>query len=214
MTKTYVCPKCGERLRLEDLIAEDDTSTRNEQLLYRNPPKHLTVESESADGLPVTTLRYKRISPSALFLVPFTCVWAGGSMAGIYGSQIAKHAFDLKLSLSGIPFVIGSVFLISACLFALFGKHVLTLSCGNGTYFRGVGPFGRTTRFGYNRETKVAYGETAYHTYGRGLTRRVTMPCLELTNMNAAVSTKVCMGLNNDSLEYVAALLRRECQRV
>ena len=208
MTKTYVCPKCGERLRLEDLIAEDDTSTRNEQLLYRNPPKHLTVESEYADGLPVTTLRYKRISPSALFLVPFTCVWAGGSMAGIYGSQIAKHAFDLKLSLFGIPFVIGSIVMVLSCLFALFGKQVLTLSCGNGTYFRGVGPFGRTTRFGYNRETKVLYGETAYCVNGRRL------PCLKLTNMNATVSAKICIGMGEDALEYIAALLRRECKRV
>jgi len=208
MTKTYVCPKCGERLRLEDLIAEDDSSTRSEQLLYGNPPKHLTVESEYADGLPVTTLRYKRISPSALFLIPFTCVWAGGSMAGIYGSQIAKHAFDLKLSLFGIPFVIGSIVLILSCLFALFGKHVVTLSCGNGTYFRGVGPFGRTTRFGYNRETKVLCGETAYRVNGRSL------PCLKLTNLNAAVSVKICTGMDEDALEYIAALLHRECKRV
>ena len=208
MTKTYVCPKCGERLRLEDLIAEDDTSTRSERILYGNPPKHLTVESEYADGLPVTTIRYKRTSPIALFLIPFTCVWAGGSMAGIYGSQIVKQAFDLKLSLFGIPFVIGSVFLVSACLFALFGKHVLTLSCGNGTYFRGVGPFGRTTRFGYNRETKVLCDETAYRVNGKNL------PYLKLTNMNAAVSAKICTGMDDDALEYVAALLRRECKRV
>ena len=208
MTKTYVCPKCGERLRLEDLIAEDDASTRNEQLLYGKPPKHLTVESEYADGLPVTTIRYKRISPSALFLIPFTCVWAGGSMAGIYGSQIAKHAFDLKLSLFGIPFVIGSVVLVLSCLFALFGKHVVTLSCGNGMYFRGVGPFGRTTRFGYNRETKVLCDETAYRVNGRSL------PCLKLTNLNAAVSVKICTGMDEDALEYIAALLRRECKRV
>ena len=196
MTKTYVCPKCGERLRLEDLIAEDDTSTRSERILYGNPPKHLTVESEYADGLPVTTIRYKRTSPIALFLIPFTCVWAGGSMAGIYGSQIVKQAFDLKLSLFGIPFVIGSVFLVSACLFALFGKHVLTLSCGNGTYFRGVGPFGRTTRFGYNRETKVLCDETAYRVNGKNL------PYLKLTNMNAAVSAKICTGMDDDAFAF------------
>ena len=208
MTRTYVCPKCGERLRLEDLIAEDNASASNDRLLYGNPPKHLTVESEYAEGVPVTTIRYKRISLTALFLIPFTCVWAGGSLAGIYGSQIAKHAFDLKLSLFGIPFVIGSVFLISACLFTLFGKHVLTLSCGNGTYFRGVGPFGRTTRFGYNRETKVLCDETTYCVNGKRL------PRLKLTNMNATVSAKICAGLDEDALEYVAALLRRECKRV
>ena len=208
MTRTYVCPKCGERLRLEDLIAEDDASTSHARLLYGNPPKHLMVENDYADGLPVTTIRYKRTSPTALFLIPFTCVWAGGSLAGIYGSQIVKHAFDLKLSLFGIPFVIGSIFLVSACLFALFGKHVLTLSCGNGTYFRGVGPFGRTTRFGYNRETKVLCDETAYRVNGRSL------PCLKLTNTNAAFSAKICTGLDDDALKYVAALLRRECNRV
>ena len=208
MTRAYVCPKCGERLRLEDLIAEDDASANNERLLYGKPPKHLTVESKYAEGVPVTTIRYKRVSLTALFLIPFTCVWAGGSMAGIYGSQIVKHAFDLKLSLFGIPFVIGSVVLVSACLFALFGKHVLTLSCGNGTYFRGVGAFGRTTRFGYNCWTKVRCDDTAYRVNGKSL------PCLKLTNMNAAVSVKICTGLDEDALEYVAALLRRECKRV
>ena len=129
-------------------------------------------------------------------------------MAGIYGSQIAKHAFDLKLSLFGIPFVIGSVVLVLSCLFALFGKHVVTLSCGNGMYFRRVGPFGRTTRFGYNRETKVLCDETAYRVNGRSL------PCLKLTNLNAAVSVKICTGMDEDALEYIAALLRRECKRV
>ena len=206
--KTYVCPKCGERFRLEDLIAEDDASTGDSRLLSGNPPKRLTVESDYVDGMHVTTIRYKRICPIALFLIPFTCVWAGGSLSGIYGSQIVKHAFDLKLSLFGIPFVIGSLVLVSACLFALFGKHVLKLSCGNATYFCGVGPIGRTTRFCYNRETKVLCGETAYRVNGR------SQPRIELKNLNGAVSVKICTGMDEGALEYVAALLRRECQRV
>jgi len=156
------------------------------------PPKHPRVLTEYDDGVPVTILRHKRISPSVFFFVPFTCVWSGLSMAGIYGTQIARRAFDLKLSLFGIPFLLGSIFLVGSCLFMLFGKRVLTLRRGKGVYFSGIG----------------ATGWTRYQVNGNSL------PRLELKTPGRSDTVKICTGMDEDSLDYVAALLRRDCRQV
>lgn len=118
-------------------------------------------------------------------------------MWGLYGTQIVKRAFDLKLSLFGIPFLIGSVMLVAECLFMLFGKRVLTLSGGEGRYFVGIGPVGKKTRFKYDRNTQVGnYGPIC------------------IRNKHDANSVRVCSGFSADALNYTAALLRRECKRV
>ena len=203
--KTYLCPHCGREIREDELqeSAPDDAA-----LAGGKPPKHLRVSTEYDDGVPVTILRHKRISPSVFFIVPFTCVWSGLSMAGIYGTQIARRAFDLKLSLFGIPFLLGSIFLVGSCLFMLFGKRVLTLRRGKGVYFSGIGAIGRRTRFDYNRETRIETGWTRYQVNGNSL------PRLELKTPGRPDTVKICTGMDEDSLDYVAALLRRDCQQV
>ncbi len=226
---TYRCPKCGAEVPMKNINVEKDlmlcpscgvTSAFSEVVepengyiarLSEKPPKHLTVvaEIEPNDVCETVTATYRRIVPGAtLFLVIFSCFWVGGSMFGIYGTQIMKHQFDLKISLFGIPFVIGSIFLISTCLFALFGKRVLRLKRGNGSFFSGVGPIGKTVRFTYNRATKVTKGNSNYYVNGR------TLPRLELTNPDSLIPVKICTGLDEDALEYVYALLQRECKRM
>lgn len=203
--KTYLCPHCGREIREDELqeAVQDDVAP-----VGGKPPKHLRVSTEYEDGVPRTTIRHKRISPAVFFLVPFTCVWSGFSMAGIYGSQIVRRAFDLKASLFGIPFLIGSIFLVGSCLFMLFGKRVLTLCCGKGVYFSGVGAIGRRTRFDYNRETRIETGWTSYEVNGKSL------PRLELKTPGNPDTVKICAGMDEDSLDYVAALLGRECRQV
>ena len=139
--KSYFCPKCGAEVPLSDINVSADlmlckscgetssfteavNEVGDESVLVKPPPKHLRID--------------KKISPLALFFVPFTCVWAGFSMMGIYGSQIIKGEFNLEQSLFGIPFLIGSTVLVSACFFMLFGKRVLELKGGEAKYFAGV----------------------------------------------------------------------------
>lgn len=81
---------------------------------------------------------------SALFLVPFTCLWAGGSMFGIYGTQIIKGQFNLPMSLFGIPFLLGSSLLVSMCAMTLFGKVTISVHGDRLAIFTGFGPFGFT----------------------------------------------------------------------
>ena len=64
------------------------------------------------------------------FLVPFTLFWAGGSLGGIYGTQIAKGQFNLMMSLFGLPFLAGSVFLIALTAMAVAGRCIIELAGG------------------------------------------------------------------------------------
>ena len=89
-------------------------------------PKGVKVE-ETMDGFRlVLSMR----SCVAFFLVPFTLFWAGGSLGGIYGTQIAKGEFNLWMSLFGLPFLAGSVFLIAITVMAVAGRTVVELAAG------------------------------------------------------------------------------------
>jgi hypothetical protein len=89
-------------------------------------PKGVKVE-ETMDGFRlVLSMR----SCVAFFLVPFTLFWAGGSLGGFYGTQIAKGEFNLWMSLFGLPFLAGSVFLIAITVMAVAGRTVVELAAG------------------------------------------------------------------------------------
>jgi len=83
----------------------------------------------------------------AIIPVPFTALWAVGSLWAIYGSQIAKGTFDPTSSLAGIPFLLGSLVLLWMTLMAVCGKVVVRASGDEGSVFVGVGRFGWTRRF-------------------------------------------------------------------
>jgi hypothetical protein len=103
-----------------------------------------------------TSIIYRRVSPILLFLVPFTALWSGGSMYGIYGNQIREGKFDLGQSLFGIPFLIGTLVLLGIIAYLTFGKWTIALDRGQGSVFVGLGPFGWTRHFSYNRNTLVS----------------------------------------------------------
>lgn len=97
---------------------------RREVAADPNPPKGVSV-LETMDGFRLVVSTRSCI---ALFLVPFTLLWAGGSLGGIYGTQIAKGRFELALSLFGIPFLLGSVFLVGLTAMAVAGRCVVELA--------------------------------------------------------------------------------------
>jgi hypothetical protein len=87
----------------------------------------------------------------AFFMVPFTMVWAGGSLGGIYGTQIAKGEFNLVMSLFGIPFLAGSIFLIAITVMAVAGRSVVELAGGKFSI--------RTGALGVYRTKSVAWDD-------------------------------------------------------
>lgn len=85
------------------------------------PPKGLQL-TESLTGFQVVL---STRSWAALFLWPFLVFWAGGSLGGIYGSQIRDGKFNWIMSLFGLPFLAGSVFLFGITFMMTFGRVVV-----------------------------------------------------------------------------------------
>lgn len=138
-TDLAFCPVCNEGFK----ISENSVTELNQEILL-NPPKGTWFREEPARIVLGATTR----SPIAIFLVPFMMVWSGGSLGGIYGTQILHRHFNLGQSLFGIPFLIGTVFIGSAALMATFGK--VEISIGRvSTIFTGIGSLGWTRRFNW-----------------------------------------------------------------
>ena len=110
-------------------------------------PKGVRIE-ETMDGFRLTISTRSCI---AIFLVPFTLFWAGGSLGGIYGMQIAKGEFNLVMSLFGLPFLAGSVFLIALTVMTVAGRCVVELAGGQFSI--------RTGAMGIYRTQSVAWDD-------------------------------------------------------
>lgn len=116
------------------------------------PPRGIAVSRSLISGIDIV---YRRINPVALFLVPFTGLWSGLSLWGIYGSQWTSGKFDPVMSLAGLPFVLGTIFLLGMIIFLLFGSWRVHLDRGTARFFTGVGPFGRRREIAFGANTRV-----------------------------------------------------------
>jgi hypothetical protein len=125
------------------------------------PPRGVKVSHSLIRGI---ELSYRRFNPAVLFLIPFTAVWSGFSLWGIYGPQFAAGKFDPAASLAGLPFVLGTVVLISVIVHLLFGHWRMHIDRGTVRVFAGVGPFGR--------RREMTLGSDALVSLGPGLHRR------------------------------------------
>lgn len=151
------CPSCGRSIPLEDINVSTDialcracsNSFRFSDLMsggsrpapsLSSPPSGAWFDQTPGGFSTGATTR----SWMAAFLLPFTCVWAGGSLSGIYGTQFVTGKFSLATSLFGIPFLLGSVALISMCAMMTAGKISVTKTGDQLLIFTGVGPLGWT----------------------------------------------------------------------
>ncbi len=137
---TIHCPECGLPILASEITPAGDlaycrlcerTSTveacRAATPLAKRPPD----SSAPPKGLRLTeSLTGFRVESStrswaALFLWPFMLFWSGGSLGGIYGSQIKAGKFDWVMSLFGLPFLVGSCFLFGLTFMLTFGRVVV-----------------------------------------------------------------------------------------
>ena len=135
-TDVALCRSCGNTFRLSEIIGAIPSTSID----LHSPPSGAWY-TPLADGFTAgaTTRTW-----TALFLIPFTCVWSGISLFGIYGTQIVKGHFNLAGSLFGIPFLIGTIVLVSMCATSVAGKVTVTRHSDQLTIFMGVGPIGWT----------------------------------------------------------------------
>ena len=146
-TDLALCPECGLPSRASECVVEDEIN----QDVLRRPPPGAWLRQEGGEVLVGTTMR----SSAAWFLVVFTTIWAGISMFGLYGTQFIEGRFDLIRSLFGIPFLIGTLFLVGSTAYTIFGRQKWRLDKDGGSGFDGVGCFGKRWRFAWEDLTRV-----------------------------------------------------------
>ena len=146
------CGSCGKISKLSELVTAQES--RHKSIHDFDRPSGVSFENTGRGFRLTATLR----SALAFFLVPFSIVWIGGSIGGIYGSQLATGNFNLTQSLFGIPFLIGSVFLGSATLLNLFGRIEIHADQYDGHIFTGVGPFGLKKQFSWKDVSNISEG--------------------------------------------------------
>lgn len=148
-----ICPDCGKVIAAEDISMKEDLALCNEcneaypirqcrpdtndfdHNILLDPPSGCSIENDY-DGAVIHVSR--RCLPFLLFLIPFTCIWGGGSLGGIYGSQIKKGVFELGPSLFGLPFLIGTIVLVSVCVYCMFGRVRIKVDGYQLHYFNGI----------------------------------------------------------------------------
>lgn len=170
MSDPYHCQSCGAGIALADVnVANDIALCRacgktmpfsviapipgSADVDLQRPPKGVRIEESPIHG---RSIIYRKMSPIVLFLIPFTAVWSGLSMFGIYGTQIKEGAFDPARSLFGLPFLIGTVVLVSVILFNLFGRWRIGYSGGILTAVMELGPLGWTRRLVCDKSARVS----------------------------------------------------------
>lgn len=216
MKPEYNCPYCHSPISLDDVNVSTDvalcracgktssfalvagsSAITPEQLDHA--PKYVKVEKNPLQG---TTITYRKISGLLLFLIPFTAFWSGMSMWGIYGRQIARGQFDLGQSLFGLPFLVGTVILVSVILFLLLGKWQVRLHRGSGEVFVGIGPLGWRRSFSYNRDTQIALRNSSM--------RSNNTPLQAIVVQNGDNEFMFGAPLARETRQYIAATLMQE----
>lgn len=137
-TDLALCKACGHTARVSELADIDFNPGA-----VQSPPGGAWYQDTPLGQVVGATTR----SAIAFFLVPFMCVWSGGSLGGIYGSQIRSGEFNPLLSAFGIPFLLGSIMFWSLALMAVCGKVEVRIREGSGVVFTGIGPLGWKRRF-------------------------------------------------------------------
>jgi len=214
--KPFGCPNCGKELPLEDVnVAQDMALCRacgytgpflgassipkmTDEEMAR-PPKRVKLERGFGDALTITC-RPKRTA--LLFLVPFTLFWSGISMTVIYIVPLVTGQFEWKAGLFGLPFLAGTVVLVTIILNLLMGKMTVTLTKGRvqvGTHL-----------LGWKRIRELECGPGTTVTLEKSGYRVNDVPQPEIVVASGGQKLKFgAVALSAEAKTYVAAVLRR-----
>jgi hypothetical protein len=149
-TDVAVCRSCNSAFKLSEAILPEVS----DKLSIENPPSGVTFE-HLPNGFTITA---STRSGSAIFLVPFALVWSGFSLAGLYGSQYSSGVFDLSKTLFGIPFLIGSIILLTTAAMKVFGEIIINVDNSEGSVFIGIDPIGWKRFFNWRDISSIHEG--------------------------------------------------------
>jgi hypothetical protein len=211
-----ICPTCAGRVAMDDVnVARDLALCRACERTFSFADAVCVDSSHDVPPEPPCgswfeeTFEGFRVGAStrswaALFIVPFTLFWAGGSMGGLYGSQIVEARFNLLATLFGIPFLLGSVALVSFSLMLIFGRVAATVASGEGDVFTGVGPIGWRRRFDWGT-VREAIEITSSHGRNGEPSKVIRLTGSRPFNFGSM--------LNESRRSYILAVLRHELRR-
>jgi hypothetical protein len=188
-TDIALCRRCGKTSSFAEAVAGQSAGPID----LTRPPKGTWLKRHGSGFELGTTTR----SAIAFFLVPFMCVWSGGALGGIYGSQIVKGHFNLGMSLFGIPFLIGTLIFGSIAIMSACGKILIRVEGSQGTLFRGVGPIGWKQRFNWSAVTGIRRTQRM----GRNST-------YDQITIDAAKELSFASGVKRERFEFLLAALR------
>ncbi|KJZ09228.1 hypothetical protein TW85_22035 [Marinomonas sp. S3726] len=166
------CNQCKRKISSENINVAKDTAfcinceslTSLSSILSSLPSKSfdstqvlkgVKVESEGQTW----SVQASHRSFMALYIVPFTLVWSGFSLSGIYGSQIINREFILEQSLVGLPFLIGSICLVTIALMSIFGRTLVSYEQGKVRVFMGIGAIGWNRKADWNSIDNIKEGD-------------------------------------------------------
>jgi hypothetical protein len=176
MSALLQCPHCRAAIALDDVnVANDIALCRGcgktmpfssitgipgvENVDLSKPPKGVRFDPSTLRG---KTVYFKKVSPMVLFLIPFTAVWSGVSMAGIYGKQITEGQFDPGASLFGLPFLLGTLVLVSSIAFMIFGRWRFSFNQGVLEVAMELGPFSWKRRIACDKGARVSIRQSSW----------------------------------------------------
>ncbi len=221
----FHCPDCGLPIETADLAPAQGVAVcrfcekpfplaacqeavpfeRRNLVPEQNIPKGVTLE-ETMDGFRLTLSTRSCI---AFFLVPFTLFWAGGSLGGLYGTQIAKGEFNLMMSLFGLPFLAGSVLLIGLTVMTVAGRCVVELAGGKFSIRTGALGFYRTQSAAWDDVLSCRLTEASR----RGRNSYSTTYQVEVATEGGKTLKLGGTGAERETVLWVSRFLARRIQR-
>lgn len=163
------------------------------------PPKGVRLERGFGDTLTIVCTPRRG---TLIALIPFTLFWSGFSLAAIYGSQLANGQFDWQMSLFGLPFLLGSLGLLGAIAYHLFGRTAITLAKGRVRLFTGV--------FGIGRTRELEWGPARSVGLQPSNVKVNDVPQTEIRLSSGGREFRFgALGLSAETKRYMAAVLQR-----
>ncbi|MBO9492341.1 hypothetical protein J7384_18410 [Endozoicomonas sp. G2_1] len=187
---TAYCDSCESLTSLSSLLESTPSSTFD----TAQPVKGVQV----LDNGYKWSIEASNRSLMAIFLVPFTLVWAGGSLSNIYGTQLLNSEFDPVQSLFGLPFLIGSIVLTSITLMSLFGRTYVSNDNGKALVFIGIGSIGWYRRFDWINIDRVTESESSQN-------KHISLEGSKRLNLG--------WGLSSEKLYYMSNFLKMKLKR-
>ncbi|HOD99722.1 MAG TPA: hypothetical protein PLD40_00180 [Kiritimatiellia bacterium] len=215
--RPFNCPQCGGELAADDVnVAQDAALCRacgyqgaflNALLVpglsdhdLTHPPKRVQLTRGFGDTLVITCFPARG---TLAFLIPFTLFWSGISIWGlIVRPLLAPEAMEWRQILFALPFLLGTLLLLANIAFLIAGRTVLTVSKNQLELYMGAFNIGRRKILARSPEMTVTLAKSNYQV------NKVRQPEIVVTSQGRTLRFGA-MGIPNDVLPYVAAVLRR-----